>query len=414
MVELAFKWKYANLNGVPDQRKWNLSHRRLLFHPLDGFIDQLEIPENHVLYGVAHDAVNDVIYASIPRTAPGIVATLVFFENVTETRELSPKFTAFPDYEVNEIKTCDILRSQKSRQRLASLYQRYARLDYSYDPRFDSGSFTSGLPVLRCNAFERLISTYQPVLDECGRLWVLDTGVLEFPTGNVRVKDSQLWVFDVRSGPWDADLVRRFDFPSEIVKDGTGLSGLAVDVVGGRCGETFVYIPNQVDNRIVVYDYYKDDAWFYEHYSLRGDAMESDFNYDGFRIQFTAGVTSITLGPADEGPGHFRTAYYTAGSSTGEYSVSTKSLRNPNRSPTLDHVTLVGYRGKDAQSMTHVYDEESGVLFFAESQTGRVRCWNSAKPLRPENLVTVFESKTFIYGSHISVSVTTSPKSDPD
>lgn len=340
---------------------------------------------------------NDVIYASIPRGAPGVAATLVFVAN---TSDFHPKFVPFPDNKFNELKGCDL--HPKTHRKGGNRYRSSPKLDYSFDHRYDSAKPVK-LRFPQCNSNSRLISTYEPVLDHCHRLWVLDTGVLEYNSGNVIVKRPQLWTFDVKNGPARAKLIRRFDFPSTVIQDGTGLTGLAVDVVNRNCEETFVYIPNQIDERIVVYDFYKDISWFFENFSFRGDSAESDFNHEGYDSYYKAGVSTITLGPEERGSGHFRTIYYTAGSSTGEYSVSTRELRFPENGPLIKDVTLVGYRGKDSQAMVHVFDEPSGVLFFAESQTGRVRCWNSRKPLRPENLVTVFESKHFIYGSYISV-----------
>lgn len=348
---------------------------------------------------------NDVIYAAVPRNAPGVPSTVVILENVANNSDLNPTFSAFPDFEVNEIKSCD-LHPQANQIRKKSQNSRRSpphQLDYSFDNRYDT-VLKKRHRFPQCNPMERLISAYEPVLDKCGRLWILDTGVLEYSSGDVIVKTPQLWIFNVKEGPSESKLIRRFDFPSNVIVDATGLSGLAVDIVNEDCEETFAYIPNQIDDRIVVYDFFKDESWFFENYSFSGDNTESDYQHDEHESHFKAGVSSITLGKELPGPGHFRTVYYTAGSSTGEYSISSRELRSPDNSPEIEDVTLVGYRGKDSQAMAHVFDQEHGVLFFAESQTGRVRCWNTGKPLRPENLITIFESKQFIYASHISVS----------
>lgn len=363
-------------------------------------------PENNIIYGIARDVVNDVIYAAIPRNTPGVPSSLVVLHNVSTSRELSPTFAPFSSYELNQLKSCD-LHHKVHHRRKGSHYnnqnRKGSKYDYSFDSRYDTrGEFKQRFP--QCNTIERIISTYEPVLDKCGRLWILDTGVLEYNSGNVVVKRPQLWTFNVQNGPEHAELERRFNFPIEVVRDGTGLFGLAVDIVNDNCEETFAYIPNQIDNQIVVYDYFKDRSWSLDHYSFHGDATESQFTHDGYKSYFKAGVSSITLGRESTDRGHFRTVYYTAGSSTGEYSISTRHLRFPGDKDEADGVELVGYRGANSQAMVHVFDEKSGVLFFAESQSGRVRCWNSQKPLRPENVITIFESKHFVYGAHISVS----------
>lgn len=350
------------------------------------------------------------MYASIPRSAPGVPATLVMLKNVTNIRDLNPIFTPFPHLpQVNQLRNCDFKpkpppKSPQKRRKVPNPKKNHHQLDYSFDERFDLEA-TKFRRTSECDTDQRLISTFEPVLDKCGRLWVIDSGVLE-NNGEVVVKNAQLWAFDVKHGPGLAKLIRRFDFPTNVVKTGRGLFGLTVDILNGQCDATFVYIPNLIDGRIVVYDFFRHDAWYFENYSFEGDATESDFTYeDGLAIRFQAGISSIALGPEEEdSPGHFRTAYYTAGSSTGEYSISTRVLRDRKNSPDVKDVSLVGYRGKDSQAMVHLFDEENGVLFFAELQSGRVRCWNTQKPLRPENIETIFESKKFVYGSHISVS----------
>lgn len=353
--------------------------------------------------------VNNVLYAAVPRNAPGVPATLVFVENVTQIWNVNPAFTPFSDYSVNELKECDLKmpRFRKRPSNRRSKDERNHQVDYSYDDRFDT---VTGSPSPRnrspiyCDSMERLISVYEPVMDKCGRLWIIDTGVLEYSSGDVVLKRPQLWTFDVKQGPWNSKLIRRFDFAKDVLKDGTGLTGLTVDILNGNCEDTFVYIPNHVDNRIVVYDFFKDDAWYFEHYSFAGDSAESDFIHSGFASKFIGGISTIALGPKERrSRGYYRTLYYTAASSTGEYSMSTRELRSKKNSPNVRNVKLVGYRGKDSQSMSQVFDEENNVLFFAESQTGRIRCWNINNPLRPGNIGTVFKSPNFIYGSKIFV-----------
>lgn len=370
------------------------------------------IRENNIVYGIAYDVINDVMYASVPRSAPGVPATLVMLKNVTNIRDLNPIFNPFPRQSVNQLRNCDFKpksppKKTQKRRKVPNPKISHLQLDYSFDERYDLTHQNSLRRSSECDTDQRLISTFEPVLDKCGRLWVIDTGVLE-NNGEVIVKNAQLWAFSVEQGPEHAKLIRRFDFPKNVVQTGRGLFGLTVDILHGQCDETFVYIPNLIDGRIVVYDFFKHDAWYFENYSFEGDATESDFTYEeGLAIRFKAGIASIALGPEEkDSPGHFRTVYYTAGSSTGEYSISTRVLRDQKKSPDITDadLTLVGYRGKDSQAMASVFDEDNGVLFFAEVQSGRVRCWNTQKPLRPENIETIFESKKFVYGSHISVS----------
>lgn len=46
---------------------------------------------------------------------------------------------------------------------------------------------------------------------------------------------------------------------------------------------------------------------------------------------------------------------------------------------------MVGDRGSRTQSTMHDYDELSGVMFFAEISKNGIGCWNTKRPLNPDN-----------------------------
>lgn len=74
-------------------------------------------------------------------------------------------------------------------------------------------------------------------LDECNRLWVLDTGKV----GDDMVCDPKLLAFDLATNM----LVQRIDIPPKLARnaDGVGLlSYLVVDTIGPECGGTNVII----------------------------------------------------------------------------------------------------------------------------------------------------------------------------
>nr|ANW11467.1 LolYLWa [Bichromomyia olmeca] len=247
---------------------------------------------------------------------------------------------------------------------------------------------------------KELTSIYQPVIDECRRMWIVDVGVVEY-TEDPKVhpiRNPSIVAYDLKT-PGRPEVVR-YDFPDISAEKPSFFGGFTVDVVNpsGDCSNTFVYITNFDTNALIIYDQKNNQFWKVSDPSFAPD-VKSTFKHAGKEYKYEFGLFAITLGDRDnEGN---RPAYYLAGSSHKVYSVNTNQLKQ--KGATLSPV-LLGERGEHSDAIALVYDSNTKVIFFAESNTGKITCWNSQKkPLKPENTHAIFNNEDFIFMTDISV-----------
>ncbi|KAI8431813.1 hypothetical protein MSG28_016228, partial [Choristoneura fumiferana] len=131
-----------------------------------------------------------------------------------------------------------------------------------------------------------LTSVYRTRADECGRLWMVDTGLLELP----------------------------------------GLASITVDVIGGDCSNTFAYVPDLTTFGIIVFSLRDNDSWRLSHNFFSFNPTAGALNIAGHRFQWSDGIFSITLREPEANG--CRTAYFHALVSTQEFAVNTCLLRN--------------------------------------------------------------------------------------
>lgn len=92
--------------------------------------------------------------------------------------------------------------------------------------------------------------------DQCGRLWVLDSGTVNVFADLERLCPPKLVVFDLR-GHGGAELVTRYTFPSSQREPTTLAITVAVDVRGSdpaSCRDAFAYVADVTEPAIMVYD----------------------------------------------------------------------------------------------------------------------------------------------------------------
>nr|3Q6K_A Chain A, 43.2 kDa salivary protein [Lutzomyia longipalpis]3Q6K_B Chain B, 43.2 kDa salivary protein [Lutzomyia longipalpis]3Q6T_A Chain A, 43.2 kDa salivary protein [Lutzomyia longipalpis]3Q6T_B Chain B, 43.2 kDa salivary protein [Lutzomyia longipalpis] len=248
---------------------------------------------------------------------------------------------------------------------------------------------------------KELTSIYQPVIDDCRRLWVVDIGSVEYRSRGAKDYPSHrpaIVAYDLKQPNYPE--VVRYYFPTRLVEKPTYFGGFAVDVANpkGDCSETFVYITNFLRGALFIYDHKKQDSWNVTHPTFKAE-RPTKFDYGGKEYEFKAGIFGITLGDRDsEGN---RPAYYLAGSAIKVYSVNTKELKQKGGKLNPE---LLGNRGKYNDAIALAYDPKTKVIFFAEANTKQVSCWNTQKmPLRMKNTDVVYTSSRFVFGTDISV-----------
>uniref|UniRef100_C6FWF1 Yellow-related salivary protein n=1 Tax=Phlebotomus arabicus TaxID=578135 RepID=C6FWF1_9DIPT len=299
--------------------------------------------ENTIPTAFAHDAISKKIFITIPRRYPQVPITLTELDT-SKHPERSPPLSKFP------------------------------------------GS-------------DDLINVYQPVIDECRRLWIVDAGEVEYKGDEQKYpkRSAAIIAYDLTKNNYPE--IGRYEIPRKISGNPLGFGGFTIDVTNPTegCGKTFIYITNFEENTLIVYDQEKKDSWKISHGSFKPE-HDSVLTHNGKEHKYKVGIFGITLGDRD--PEGNRPAYYLGGSSTKLFEISTEYLKK--KGAKFDPVRL-GDRGPKTEAIALAYDPKTKVIFFAEADTRQVSCWNTQKPLNHKNTDVIYASAKFIYGTDISI-----------
>ncbi|GAB0094209.1 hypothetical protein DMENIID0001_094650 [Sergentomyia squamirostris] len=386
--------------------------------PFDGSVNiakyQYYIPENNDIVAFSHHAKSGLVLATVPRFRPGIPSSLNAFCTKDYPAGTSPRLWAFPDYKKNAIKAFyygiphdDAYNQTTIKLYSAGYFNNFFGSQYnaiSSNQQFPYQGYYSPLEDIN------IVSVYASHIDNyCNRLFVLDTGVLRYSSNEVYdVQKPAIVVFDLPDNGCETrkfPVIRRVEIPDHLWTNPIGFAGLTFDYTQKSCDDLIIYVTNLFDYSLIAYDYKNGQFWSIKDPSLKPTIAESRLLFkDTYEYNIPLGVQSLTLGHSDESGN--KIAYFAPVSSTSEFAVSTKVLRdarNYSYKYTPGHFTLVGYRGCKSQSIHQVYDEITGVIFFAEAQSGRIRCWNTQHPLNPDTVGTVYESHKIHSASSIDI-----------
>uniref|UniRef100_A0A1I8PYE9 Uncharacterized protein n=1 Tax=Stomoxys calcitrans TaxID=35570 RepID=A0A1I8PYE9_STOCA len=296
------------------------------------------IPYNNVPMGVTH--YKGRLFISMPRRRVGIPSTLNYIDLTKNGREKSPKLTAYPDFETNQF------------------------------------AGNTG----------RLVSVYRTDVDTCGRLWFIDTGMLEYPI--------HVCTFLSRTHGGGSP---KFD-PAEL----NDFTCLIYNIY------KYTFPMNQSNITYFTFfdsSYEQNSMWTFQHNYFNFDPIAGDFNIGGQSFSWDDGIFSTTLTPKSSDGS--RNVLFHAMASFNAFAVSNAVLQNPANAQRSDHgrdFRLLGSRGQDRQSTMHEYDPRTGVVFYAEIQRNAVGCWNGRKPFTPANQGTVAQdAQRMIYPSDLSI-----------
>ncbi|CAH4033201.1 unnamed protein product [Pieris brassicae] len=249
-----------------------------------------------------------------------------------------------------------------------------------------------------------LISVYRTRADTCGRLWMVDTGLLELPVAVNRrqLQPPAIVVFDLKT---DQEIFRytfkESDIPSASTP--TGLASITVDITN-NCADAYAYVPDLTTNGIIVYSLRDNDSWRITHNYFNFNPLSENLRVSGEYFQWSDGIFSIALSPAGSG---CRTAYFHPLISTQEFSISTCLLQNRTASSDryfFDKLTYLGDRGSNSQSTMHDFYEPSRVLFFADIGRDAISCWNTERKLEPQNVaILAQDSERLSYPSDLHI-----------
>nr|XP_034835453.1 L-dopachrome tautomerase yellow-f2-like [Maniola hyperantus] len=239
-----------------------------------------------------------------------------------------------------------------------------------------------------------VVSTFRVHVDQCDRLWVVDNGVADM-SGNIRqITAPAILVFDLNTDT----LIHRYVIKDEVLRDSSVLTSIAVDIVGkgGNCHDAYAYIPDMGSSALLVYSLARDDVWRVENHFFHFDPHAGVYSVGGVDFYWSDGISSAVLSPSKKSG--FRDLYFHPTSSTKQFRMSTKLLRNKDvpQENIFSGVELVGDRGTMSQATACDVDPNNNVLFYTQLSKNGVSCWNLDKPLTEENVPLIISDCTVL------------------
>ncbi|XP_039291101.1 protein yellow-like [Nilaparvata lugens] len=262
------------------------------------------IPKNNLPLGL--EVTTDKVFVTLPRWKQGVPCSLAVLDR--HDPNPSPRLRPFPSWKWHQL--------------------------------------TSSRGSNKCDV---ITSVFRMSLDQCGRVWVLDSGSVDIFESVNQLCPPQILVFDVNS---------------EKLRYG-----------------------------LVVYDWQNNKSWRISHPHFYPDPIVSRYDLDGIIFRWTDGIFGLALSPPDPKTQE-KLLYFHPLSSFREFSVSTEILRNETKSTEeLDCFNAIGQpRGrKDSHASASAMDSD-GILYYNLVSKSAVGCWNSKNGPHLESTQGVIET----------------------
>ncbi|XP_034940205.1 protein yellow-like [Chelonus insularis] len=229
--------------------------------------------------------------------------------------------------------------------------------------------------VGNCNS---LISVYRVKIDECGRLWVLDSGKI-----GEQICPPKIVMFDLNS-----DQSSTYEFPEDQYNPESTFVNLAVDV-RQNCLDTFVYIADPTGCQLIIYDHTNKNSWNIKHDVFSYDPNYISFTLAGYTFDQKDGILGLALSPMRKN--NDRILYFHSLSSVTEHFVETSVLRKQSNFESYDNDSILKLfssmkKKRSSQTGVEVIDR-NGVLFSTAVTTAKINCWNTNDGLFEENIL---------------------------
>ncbi|XP_014217930.1 protein yellow-like [Copidosoma floridanum] len=257
-----------------------------------------------------------------------------------------------------------------------------ATLGYVLDELSDNGQpLISPFPNWNWNTLrddcDSLTSVFRVQIDECDRLWVLDTGVL----GESRLCPPQLLSFSLKTNK----LLSRYRFPTDQYEYYRSLLvTLVVDIriepyaADKSCRDTFVYVADITAFGLIVYDHASVRSWKIINNLFYPYPQHGTFYIQGEIFDLMDGIIGMALGPVQ--PDGDRTLYFHSLASRVESHVPTSIIRNYTLFHDNPYAAPRAFEAfpmeRSSQSAAQAMDR-NGVLYFGLMSDLAIGCWNS-------------------------------------
>ncbi|RZF38550.1 hypothetical protein LSTR_LSTR006145 [Laodelphax striatellus] len=317
------------------------------------------VPKNNLPVGI--EVWNNKLFISVPRWDKGVPSTLNFVPLEDEYGHPLPPISnapliPYPDWETNQM----------------------------------------GAPCKN-----RLNTVYRMRADECGRLWVLDSGTIGIGDTTQQVCPYGLHVYDLNTN----QQIHYYQLQASDTNKDSFIANIVVDV-GGNCSDTHVYASDELGYGLIVYSLDKDFSWRFDHQYFHPDPVAGDYNI-GLNYQWSEeGIFAMELTPVQ--PDGSKTLLFHPLSSYRNFFVSTNILKDQSKAISKNYFHDFSYfpdLGPNFHITTQVI--HNGVLYKNLIDQNALGCWRLDKDYTPANhAIITKEDTSFIYPSDLRITKT--------
>ncbi|XP_066140656.1 protein yellow-like isoform X2 [Euwallacea fornicatus] len=313
-LNIFYQWKILDFEfGSPGKRQAAIE-------------DQSFVPENNLPLGL--EVYKNRIFVTVPRWKFGVPASLAYIDRTTDPVD-SPILKPYPNWDAHR----------------------------------------------SLGSFPEIVSPFRIRADQCGRLWVLDTGIEGLLENTPLIyKNSTLMIYDLHND----ELTRSYEIPFEQTTEDSFLANIAVE--DEDCENTFAYLGDLGGPGLIVYSWKSNRSWKVKHNYFHIKPLAGDMTVGGINFQWSDGLFGLALRPEKGG---YSTLFFHPMTSFDEFAVSTKILQDESLATNQSNYhefKYLGNRGPRSQSGASFLDKKTGVLFYALVQLNAVACWRTTNP----------------------------------
>ncbi|XP_062547215.1 major royal jelly protein 1-like [Armigeres subalbatus] len=253
-----------------------------------------------------------------------------------------------------------------------------------------------------------IVSVFRTTIDECNRLWVVDTGKI----GDRRICLPKIVAFDLRTD----QIIHQYQIPAnQLMCDVSLLVSILVDVrdppPSGTCSNTMIYAADVTGSGLIVYDMARGKSWRVTNKLMNPNPDHGTFTIANESFDLMDGMISMALSPKAPSDFTFNSAYGVANkrptvlsdrllffhalASISENAVRTSVLHNDTMWAEDVGAMPRAFRSigrRTTQSAAEAMDS-NGNLFFGLLNQMAIACWDSTTNYNPNNFKIVSQNQ---------------------
>ncbi|XP_065353986.1 protein yellow-like [Cloeon dipterum] len=268
-------------------------------------------------------AAGNRVFVCLPRWRRGVPATLAYAVYPDAKGERSPRLNPYPSWELSREGNC-----------------------------------------------EGLTSVFRVFIDECNRLWAIDTGWSPSWLVPDRICPVKVMAIDLKTDK----VILQYVLPKHVVKSDALPVNIQVEFPKGDCKnpkQAFLYIADTVACSIIVADMSTGDAWRVTDKTVYPNPELTTFHVAGQTFDMIDGVMGIALGPRMANGD--RELYYSAMGGESQHWVKTSILRDKKKAKNSPNAFKTGLKSRQSQTAGYAMDK-NGVMIFGLLNSDALVC----------------------------------------